>query len=131
MKALLIDDHPLILSALQAVIEGMGENVVVTAAGAEAARQALAADSTYDLALLDLQLGETDGFELLVELRAGHPGLPVVVVSASDRTSDVMRAIKLGAMGFIPKRASNEALFDALNVVMSGGIYLPPMTLTF
>jgi DNA-binding NarL/FixJ family response regulator len=55
--------------------------------------------------------------------------VPVVVVSASERTSDVIRAIDLGAMGFVPKRASNEALFDALRLVMSGGLYVPPSML--
>ena len=55
------------------------------------------------------------------------PAIPVVVVSASDRSVDVIRAIDLGAMGFVPKRASNEILTEALNVVMSGGIYVPPM----
>ncbi len=132
MKVLLIDDHPLILSALQNVIQGMGSDVaVVGVAGARAAREALAADATnsFDLVLLDLRLGDADGFELLVELRNGWPALPVVVVSASDRSADVIRAIDLGAMGFVPKRASNETLTDALEVVMSGGIYVPPMTM--
>ena len=53
----------------------------------------------------------------------------MVVVSASDRTSDVIRAIDLGAMGFVPKRSSNEMLFEALRMVMSGGLYVPPMML--
>jgi len=128
MKALLIDDHPLILSALQAVIEGLGAHISVTGVGtARAARETLTADSGFDLVLLDLQLADADGFELLSELRAAYPALPVVVVSASDRSTDVIRAIDLGAMGFVPKRASNETLFDALNMVMSGGIYVPPM----
>ena len=78
--------------------------------------------------LLDLRLGDADGFDLLVELRNGWPAVPVVVVSASDRSADVIRAIDLGAMGFVPKRASNETLIEALHVVMSGGIYVPPMT---
>ena len=62
-------------------------------------------------------------------MRQKYPALPVVVVSASDRGADVIRAIDLGAMGFVPKRASNEMLFDALRMVMSGGIYVPPITL--
>ena len=131
MKVLLIDDHPLILTALQKVIEGMDDHVsVVGVGGARAAREALAADETnsFDLVLLDLRLGDADGFELLVELRNGWPSVPVVVVSASDRSADVIRAIDLGAMGFVPKRASNETLTEALRVVMSGGIYVPPMT---
>jgi DNA-binding NarL/FixJ family response regulator len=129
---LLIDDHPLILSALQNVIQGMGEAgavAVVGVAGARAAREALAADDGFDLVLLDLRLGDTDGFELLIELRNGWPQIPVVVVSASDRSADVIRSIDLGAMGFVPKRASNETLMEALRVVMSGGIYVPPMTM--
>ena len=130
MKVLLIDDHPLILSALQSVIEGLGsDTTVVGANSARAARDTLEADPDFDLVLLDLHLGDSDGFDLLAELRAAYPALPVVVLSASDRTSDVIRAIDAGAMGFVPKRASNETLFEALHMVMSGGIYVPPMTM--
>jgi DNA-binding NarL/FixJ family response regulator len=130
MKVLLVDDHPLILAALQAVIQGLGDDVTVAGVGSERdARAALAADPDYDLVLLDLQLGATDGFDLLADLRAKYPALPVVVVSASDRASDVIRAIDAGAMGFVPKRATNDTLFEALRLVMSGGIYVPPMTL--
>jgi len=130
MNVLLIDDHPLILSALQAVIEGLGDDVVVTGAGsAAAARATLAASADFDLVLLDLSLGDADGFDLLTELRAAHPTIPVVIVSASERASDVIRAIDLGAMGFVPKRSSNTALSEALRMVMSGGLYVPPTML--
>jgi len=129
MKVLLIDDHPLILAALQQVIQGMGRNVSVQGvSGARAARDALGGDGGgIDLILLDLRLGDADGYELLIELRATWPSIPVVVVSASDRSADVIRAIDLGAMGFVPKRASNEILTEALRIVMSGGIFVPPM----
>jgi DNA-binding NarL/FixJ family response regulator len=131
MKVLLIDDHPLILTALQNVIQGIGSHVaVVGVAGARAAREALLADPAFDLVLLDLRLGDADGFEVLAELRVTYPAVPVVVVSASDRSADVIRAIDLGAMGFVPKRASNETLQEALHVVMRGGIYVPPMSLS-
>ena len=130
MKVLLIDDHPLILSALKTVIQGLGDDVTVVGAGsAAAARATLQGDAEFDLVLLDLQLGDANGFDLLAELRVAYPALPVVVVSASDRSSDVIRSIDMGAMGFVPKRASNETLFDALRLVMSGGIYVPPMTM--
>jgi DNA-binding NarL/FixJ family response regulator len=130
MKVLLIDDHPLILSALKSVMQGLGDDVTVAgASSAAAARATLQDDAEFDLVLLDLQLGDADGFDLLDELRTAYPALPVVVVSASDRTSDVIRAIDMGAMGFVPKRASNETLFEALRMVMSGGIYVPPMTM--
>jgi len=130
MKVLLIDDHPLILSALKTVIESLGEHVRVSAADScRMARETLRQDMSYDLVLLDLQLGDADGFDLLGELRTKYPALPVVMVSASDRTSDVIRAIDMGAMGFVPKRASNETLLDALQQVLSGGVYVPPMSM--
>ncbi len=130
MKALLIDDHPLILSGLRIVVQGFGEDVSVACVEtARAARELLAVDSGFDLVLLDLHLGDCSGFDLLVELRALYPALSLVVVSSSDSNDDVSRAIYLGAMGFIPKRASNQILLDALHMVMSGGIYVPPMIL--
>ena len=130
MKVLLVDDHPLILSALQAMIQSLDSDVEVTAVGsAAAARAALASGTEFDLVLLDLQLGDASGFDVLVEMRKAYPALPVVVISASDRASDVIQSIDLGAMGFVPKRASTETLVEALRLVMSGGIYVPQMHL--
>lgn len=131
MKVLLIDDHPLILSALETVIVGLVDHTeVVGADSAAQARHQLQTDKDFDLVLLDLQLGDANGFDLLTEFRANYPALPVVVISASDRSSDVIRAIDQGAMGFVPKRSGTEVLMQALRLVMSGGIYVPPMSLT-
>lgn len=130
MKVLLVDDHPLILSALKAMIERLSPGVHVNAMStAEEARACLRAETDHDLVLLDLQLGDFDGFEILTELRHDFPTLPVVVVSASDQAIDVIRAIDLGAMGFLPKRMSTDALADALRLVMAGGIFVPTMSL--
>ena len=130
MKVLLVDDHPLILAALQTVIQGIGSDVTVVGVDSAAgARATLRDDPGYDLVLLDLALGDADGFDLLAEFRAAHPAVPVVVVSASDRASDVIRAIDLGAMGFVPKRSSHGELHEALRMVMSGSMYVPPAML--
>jgi DNA-binding NarL/FixJ family response regulator len=130
MKVLLVDDHPLVLSALQSVIQSIGsDTTVVGVDSAAAARAALAADADFDLVLLDLALGDADGFDVLVEFRSTYPAVPVVVVSASDRTSDVIRAIDSGAMGFVPKKSSHGELHHALGLVMSGAMYVPPSML--
>lgn len=127
MKVMLIDDHPLILSALQGVIEGLDADVEVTGvASAQQARTALEADADVDLVLLDLKLPDADGHALLGELRAAHPALPVVVVSASERSADVVRAIDAGAMGYVCKRSTPAQLREALGVVLSGGLVVPP-----
>ena len=131
MKVLLIDDHPLILSALQAIIQTLDDEIdVATADTPEAAFALLAQDSGVELVLLDLSLGETvDGFDVLADLRERHPGLPVVVVSATERLSDMVRAVDMGAMGFVPKRSSNSDLFEALALVLAGGVFIPPALL--
>lgn len=129
MKVLLVDDHPLILSALKAMIENLVPGVVVNAvSSAREARFTLNVQQDHDLMLLDLQLGDASGFDLLAEVRQSSPGLSVVVLSSSDRASDVIQAIDLGAMGFLPKRMTTEELADALRLVMAGGIYVPSMT---
>jgi DNA-binding NarL/FixJ family response regulator len=131
MKVLLVDDHPLILSAMSNIIGGLEgvEQVICCETAGEACR-VLAEQAGIDLVLLDLQLGDANGFDLLRLWREQYPRLPVVVVSASDRVADVIRVIDAGAMGFVPKRASNEMLFEALHLVVSGGVYVPPMGLS-
>ena len=130
MKVLLIDDHPLILSGAADRDPGPGRRRHrgrrrQRARGARGARRAT---PTSTSCCSTCTSATPTASTLLAELRNGYPALPVVVVSASDRSSDVIRAIDLGAMGFVPKRASNETLFEALRMVMSGGIYVPPMT---
>ena len=130
MKVLLVDDHPLVLSALQVVIQSIGsDTTVVGVDSAAAARATLQEDANFDLVLLDLALGDADGFDVLVEFRAAYPAVPVVVVSASDRASDVIRAIDSGAMGFVPKKSSHGELHAALHMVMTGSMYVPPSML--
>lgn len=130
MKVLIVDDHPLILAALGELVTSLvGDARIAGADSVRAVNDLLAQDANFDLVLLDLALGQEDGFTLLADLRNRYPLLPVVVVSASERASDVIRAIDLGAMGFVPKRASTQSMMEALQLVLSGGIYVPPMSL--
>ena len=128
MKVLLVDDHPLILASLQSIIQTLDDAVVVVTADNPAdAFALLASDSDVDLVLLDLGLGVgVDGFAVLADLRERYPALPVVVVSATEQLTDMVRAVDMGAMGFVPKRTPNPELFEALALVLSGGVFIPP-----
>jgi DNA-binding NarL/FixJ family response regulator len=130
MKLMLLDDHALVRTALESVIQSLGRVVSVLSVGTAAqARSALAESGPLDLVILDLQLPDADGFTLMTEWRRTHPGMRVVILSASEHPTDVLRALEEGALGFIPKRTPIEVLMHALRMVMSGGVYVPPMAL--
>ena len=127
MKVLLIDDHPLVLNALCDIIHKLDERVeVLTADGPDQAFAHLVRDEGINLVLLDPALADgVDGFALLADLRQRYPALPVVVMAANDQLVDMVRAVDLGAMAFVPKRTPIPELHAALALVLSGGVYIP------
>jgi len=130
MKVLLVDDDPLILQALRAVVRGMGEDVTVIGVDHPAdAHKLLAQESGFDMMLLTLVFGDGNGFEVLGTMRRRHPEVPVVVVCDTERAAEVVRAVDMGAMGYVPKRSPKMDLRGALSMVMSGGVYIPPSML--
>ena len=83
------------------------------------------------LILLDLALPDRDGFEMLGELGACYPNVPVVVLSPRTTTAiRVKKALDLGALRLIaPKSAQREVMLSAFNLIFAGGIYVPPAIL--
>src|SRR6201987_17426 len=79
-----------------------------------------------ELVLLDLGLPDRDGLEMLSELGNRYPTIWVVVLSAQQDRDTVMKALDLGALGFIPKSGQREVMLSAFNLIFSGGIYIPP-----
>lgn len=127
MEILIADDHALIREALHHVLQELENNtIVIEAADGESARRLVASHPNLDLALLDLKLPGVNGLELLTELRNSYPDLPIVVLSAVEDTSTMRTVLEHGAMGFIPKSSSNRVMLSALQLVLSGGRYLPP-----
>ena len=126
MKILVVDDHPLIQEALQHVLVALDPSVeLIQAQDASEAHAALSREPDTDLIVLDLALPGCDGFDLLAELREEWPGMPVLVLSATHDRATVEHALDLGAMGFIPKTANTRVLLEALQLVLSGGVYVP------
>jgi DNA-binding NarL/FixJ family response regulator len=126
MKILVVDDHVLIREALRGLFRELKPDATVfEAADAAQAMQLLVDQPDAALLLLDLSLPDRDGFTLLAEVRARHPGLPVVVLSGFPDPANVLRALDYGALGFIPKSAGREVMKSALNLVFSGGVYIP------
>ena len=130
MKILVVDDHVLIRDALRGVFAELqpGATVLEAPDGAQALRL-ITDNADLDLVVIDLGLPDRDGFGLLAELRQRDALLPIVVLSALSDRDSVMRALDLGALGFIPKNGRREIMLNALQIVMAGGMYIPPEAL--
>jgi DNA-binding NarL/FixJ family response regulator len=121
------DDHPLFRGALrQAIASLMPTSRVVEANGMEELNGTLATEKEVDLILLDLTMPGVQGFSGLIALRAQHPELPVVIVSASEEPMVIRRAIEFGASGFIPKSLDVDAIGSAIGAVLAGDSWTPP-----
>jgi len=126
MRILLADDHPLFAEALQALIARSLPQASLTAvADLDQAHQVLAGSPPFDLAILDLHMPGANGFAGLETTLKRFPKTPVVVISGAATAADVTKALELGARGFLPKTLPAKVLTAALQVVISGGTYVP------
>jgi DNA-binding NarL/FixJ family response regulator len=131
MKVLLIDDHVLIREALQGIFKELRPDATVLEAANCSQGMRLAEEHVdLEVILLDLTLPDGDGFNVLADLRELYPAVSIVVLSATNDRDKVMRALDLGAVGFIPKSTQRAVMLSGLQLVLSGGIYIPPEILT-
>ena len=127
MKVLLVDDHALIRDALRGVLKELTDDAIVLEAwDCRQAMRLIEAHPDLHLILLDLNLPDRDGFAVLADLRKRYATISLVVLSAFHDRENVIRALDLGALGFIPKSALRAVMLSALQLVFSGGIYIPP-----
>ncbi|MFO1136224.1 MAG: response regulator transcription factor [Rhodoblastus sp.] len=124
-RILIADDHPLVRGALaQAVAAPEAE--ILEAGDLEGVTRIFAAGTDIDLILLDLAMPGVRGFSGLMYLRAEHPEVPVVVVSANEDRAVMRRCIDFGASGFVPKTTPIEGMREAVRKVLDGEIWTPP-----
>ena len=130
MRILVADDHFLIRDAVRGILRELQPDATVVEAShfAEAVRL-IGENPDFELVLLDLNMPGGDGLDTLAQLRERHPAAPIVVVSALQDRDTVLKALDLGALGFIPKSGRRDVMLGALRLVVSGGIYIPPEVL--
>jgi DNA-binding NarL/FixJ family response regulator len=130
MRILLVDDHPMVHDMLGTVVRTVFvDSTLLTAHDLDEAFAHARAPQGVDLALLDLSLPGCDGIEALARFRKAFPQIPVVVVSSADDRDCVLRALEVGAVGYVPKTHTAPLIAAALHVVSKGGIYVPPEAL--
>ncbi|MGF1911581.1 response regulator transcription factor [Vibrio kasasachensis] len=128
---IIADDHPLFRNALfQSIHMAISGANLLEADSLEALLALLEKEPDPDLLLLDLKMPGANGMSGLIHLRAEHPDLPIVVVSASEEPSVVTQVKSHGAFGFIPKSSDMRELISALNQVLGGEPFFPEGSIT-
>lgn len=127
---LICDDHWVVRQGLKQTLADAPDFCVVAEAadGAECVRlvRGHMAEGTLDVVLLDVALPHRDGLDVLKQLKAEYPRLPVLMLSTYPDKQFALRALKLGACGYLNKNADPADLLAALGKAASGGIYMTP-----
>ncbi|PWC56405.1 response regulator transcription factor [Azospirillum sp. TSO22-1] len=130
MRILIGDDHVLFREGLRRLLEQLKEgSVFVEASNFDEMLEICGGGETFDLILTDLRMPGWPGFSGIEALREKQPQGKVVVVSASEAHHDVRDALEHGAAGYIPKSSSVKIMLSALDLIFSGGVYVPPTVL--
>jgi DNA-binding NarL/FixJ family response regulator len=120
MKVLLVDDHTLVRKGLVQVLHTCVEDADVTEAGTADEAIEILKLTPHDVALVDIRMPGRDGIELLREVRATWPSLPVIILTSYDNGEYVKTALTEGAAGYLLKDASPDDLAQAIMVALSG-----------
>lgn len=121
---IIIDDHPLFSRGLSQLIETQEDFKVIGLAKDRNDALSLLDKVTPDLAIVDLNLGQEDGLELIKDIIVMHPQIKILVLSMHDERFYAERAIKAGAKGYIMKAEAESQVINAIQTVYGGDIYL-------
>jgi len=123
-RIFVVDDHPIVRQGLAQLINSEPD-LAVCGQGEDAYGSLRAIKELKpDLALVDISLKDSDGIELLKELRAAVPELPVLILSMHDESLYAERALRAGARGYIMKQEAPQTLLSAVRKVLSGEVYV-------
>jgi DNA-binding NarL/FixJ family response regulator len=125
-RVLIVEDHFLARIALHAVLDAQPNFQIVgeTGAGKEAIQ--LYREHRPDVVIMDLKLVDGSGFDAISAIRREHPAARILVLSNFQGSEDVYRAMRLGVRGYLAKDADGRQLVDAIQMVATGGRFIPP-----
>ncbi len=123
-RVLIVDDHPIVRQGLRRMIEPESDLVVCGEVQTEREARAAIRALAPDVVIVDISLAQGDGLELVRDVHAQRPELPMLVLSMHDELIYAERLLAAGASGYIMKHAASDQLLIALRQVLSGGTYL-------
>jgi DNA-binding NarL/FixJ family response regulator len=121
VKILIVDDHALVRRGMSHVVRDSFRDAEVVEAGTAAEAMDAMESSDVDVALVDVRMPDSDGLELLHDIKTRWPDVPVIMLTSFDHAHYVRRALAEGAAGYMLKDATPEDLEQAIKVALSGG----------
>lgn len=122
-RILLVDDHPLLREGLGRLIDAETGLEVCGMAGTAQEALSLVESENPDLVITDLSLPGRNGLELIKDLGATHPGLPIIVLSMHDEMVYAERVLRAGGRGYVMKNSPPSRLIEAIQTVLAGGVF--------
>ncbi|KAA3626096.1 MAG: DNA-binding response regulator [Proteobacteria bacterium] len=130
MRILLADDHALFRDGLRHLLAGLNRDIeILEARDFQETLDTISLHGDLDLLLLDLRMPGMTGLGSLKRLLAAAPALPIAVISASEDAEEMHEILETGIVGFVPKSESPAVMKHAIELVLDGGIYVPPALL--
>jgi DNA-binding NarL/FixJ family response regulator len=123
-RVLIVDEHPIVRLGLRRVIETEQDLMVCGEAATAADTRSAIREFSPDLLICEIGFKHGDGIELVRYVRAHHPRLPILVLSAFDEAFYAERLLSVGASGYITKQAPSEQFMTSVRRVLQGGIYV-------
>lgn len=126
IKAFIVDDHSLIREGFRKIIE-LEKDITIAAEAANASDFFKQFNTiSCDIVVLDLNLPDKNGLDVLKEIKSTHPQIPVLILSMYLEDRYAIRTFKAGASGYISKENAAESLIKAIHKIMKGGRYVSP-----
>lgn len=127
IRILVADDHPIVREGLVAILSTQPDLEVVSEASSGVETLERVAQTSPEVVLLDLEMPEMDGVQVLRRLREDAPEVRVIIFTAFDTDERILAAVQAGAQGYLLKGAPRDEVFNAIRVVHGGGSLLQPV----
>lgn len=126
VRVALVDDHPVVLAGIRALLQGVPEVELVGEANTGATGLKAIRDSSPDIAVIDLSLPDISGMELARQIRRQFPDVKIIALTVHEDRAYVHPVLEAGAKGYLLKRSAADELLRAIRAVNRGDIYLDP-----
>jgi DNA-binding NarL/FixJ family response regulator len=125
-SVLIADDHKIVRHGLKKILEDEFSEVTIGEASRDTEIAEQLEKSKWDLVILDISMPGKSGLEVLKDIKATHPKIPVLILSMYPEEQFALRVMKSGASGYIRKDSAPEELVDAVKEILEGRKYISP-----